>query len=168
MKNKLACLLTIALGMSGGCQSTHVADNLPKDVAGPCVLHPGELPVGKLGHPIGQLLLLEGTRDDHFKTGTQTLGVDTIDGKALPKPISIWIDNLQLPKGERCSIKGYESIRMVGGRRPRLDRIDSTERGLPFFCRRWAGRSRTISSRLKSCGPRRSRPETIMSPDLFP
>lgn len=78
------------------------------------VLRPGDVPIGWLGHPLGAYLTIEGRRAEGFKTGVRTLLVDTINGTKLDKPIPIWIDNLDLPEGMRCIVKGYETMRMIG------------------------------------------------------
>jgi hypothetical protein len=78
------------------------------------VLHGGEVPIGRLGYPLGSYLTIEGVRADGLKTGIRTLIVDTINGKRLDKPIEMWIDNADLPPKFRCTIKGYEAIRMLG------------------------------------------------------
>jgi hypothetical protein len=79
------------------------------------ILHPGEVPIGSLGFPLGSCLTLEGHRVDGSKSGTQSLRIDTINGKRLDIPIGIWVDNVDLPPPEfRCSLKGYESARMLG------------------------------------------------------
>lgn len=76
-----------------------------------------EVPLGKLGLPLGKYLTVEG---EAAKPGlkvnpTCTLVVDTVNGKRLKEPVDIWIDNVTaLPQGERCVIKGYESGRMIG------------------------------------------------------
>jgi hypothetical protein len=73
------------------------------------------IPNGRLGHPLGTYLRIEGVRAEAGKVGTQTLLVDTVNGAKLDPPIGIWIDNVSsLPKGERCIIKGYESGKMIG------------------------------------------------------
>ena len=73
------------------------------------------IPKGRLGHPLGSYLTIEGLRAEAGKVGTQTLLVDTINGKKLNEPIGIWIDNVaSLPEGERCVIKGYETGKMIG------------------------------------------------------
>lgn len=73
------------------------------------------IPKGRLGHPLGTYLTIEGVRAEAGKVGTQTLLVDTINGKKLDEPIGVWIDNVaSLPKGELCVIKGYESGKMIG------------------------------------------------------
>ncbi len=71
-------------------------------------------PEGMLGYRIGTYLTIEGVRDDSGKTGQRTLAVDTINGFTLPAPVSIWVENVVLPKGERCTLKGYETGRWIG------------------------------------------------------
>lgn len=74
-----------------------------------------DIPKGRLGHPLGTYLTIEGVRAEAGKVGTRTLLVDTINGKKLDRPIGIWIDNVaSLPKGERCIFRGYESGKMIG------------------------------------------------------
>lgn len=73
------------------------------------------IPKGRLAHPLGTYLKIEGVRAESGKVGSQTLLVDTINGNKLDQPIGIWIDNVSsLPKGERCIIKGYETGTMIG------------------------------------------------------
>ncbi|MHC4406997.1 MAG: hypothetical protein ACYTG0_45875 [Planctomycetota bacterium] len=73
------------------------------------------IPKGRLGHPLGTYLKIEGVRAEAGKVGTQTLLVDTVNGNKLDQPIGIWIENVPaLPKGERCIIRGYESGKMIG------------------------------------------------------
>jgi hypothetical protein len=72
------------------------------------------IPFGLLGHPLGAYLTIEGVRFEGGKTGVKTLLVDKVNGKKLEKPITIWIKNVILPKGERCILNGYESGNMVG------------------------------------------------------
>jgi hypothetical protein len=83
-------------------------------------------PGGLLGDPLGTYLTIEGVRSEGTKIETDTLLVDTIDGKKLDKPISLVIHgativnhNLQparlnLPAQQRCIIKGFESGQMIG------------------------------------------------------
>jgi hypothetical protein len=79
-------------------------------------VHPHhDVPKGRLGHPLGTYLTIEGVRAEAGKVGTRTLLVDTVNGKKLDRPIGIWIDNVApLPKGERCILRGYESGKMIG------------------------------------------------------
>lgn len=70
---------------------------------------------GRLGHPLGTYLTIEGMRSEHGKTGVRTLAVETVNGKSLPEPVGIWIENVaELPEGTRVVLKGYESGRMIG------------------------------------------------------
>jgi hypothetical protein len=57
---------------------------------------------------------VEGVRVEAGKVGASTLRVDTVNGRKLPTPVRIWVDNLDLPKGKRCWLKGHESARMIG------------------------------------------------------
>jgi hypothetical protein len=93
----------------------------PDDSKRPPVLHTGDVPIGSLGHPLGDYLTIEGTRPDGPKTGVSTLRVEAVNGRKLAEPISIWIDNLDLPDGARCKIKGYETVRMIGKAPARSD-----------------------------------------------
>ena len=74
------------------------------------VLHSREAPIGSLGFRLGSPLTLEGNRDDDFKTGDQTLLIDTVNGKRLGEHIAIWVENVELPPPQfRCVLKGYEN-----------------------------------------------------------
>ncbi len=73
-----------------------------------------EAPIGMLGHRIGTYHSIAGVRDESGKVGDRSLLVDTIDGFRLEQPIDLWIENLPLPKGERCEIHGYETGRWIG------------------------------------------------------
>jgi hypothetical protein len=86
----------------------------PHDAKRPPVLHTGDVPIGSLGHPLGDYLTIEGLRLDGPKAGASTFRAEAVNGQKLPEPIGIWIDNLDLPGGERCKIKGYETVRMIG------------------------------------------------------
>ena len=78
-----------------------------------------KLPDGKLGHPVGTYLTIEGKRfEGRIKNDPKrVLLVDTVNGNKLQKPISIEITNLKncyLPPDTRIIIRGYESGHMVG------------------------------------------------------
>lgn len=85
-------------------------------------VHPPQLgsvaiPSGRLGHPLGTYLTIEGVRMEKGKVGTRTLLVDTVNGQKLTEPVGVSIDNVKhpgLPKGTRCVIRGYESGEMIG------------------------------------------------------
>lgn len=73
--------------------------------------------MGSLGYPVGKYLEIEGVRETGGMTGHRTLRVDTIQGEKLDRPVCLWIENVRggaLPAGERCVIRGYESVRMIG------------------------------------------------------
>ena len=73
------------------------------------------VPMGKLGHPIGTYLTIEGVRAEQGKVGVRTLLADMVNGKKLERPVYVWIDNIDsLPKEDRCVINGYESGRWIG------------------------------------------------------
>lgn len=74
-----------------------------------------DIPNGRLGHPLGTYLTIEGVRAERPKSGVNTLLVDTVNGKKLDTPIGIWVDNVDsLPKNTRCILRGYESGKMIG------------------------------------------------------
>lgn len=73
------------------------------------------IPMGRLGHPIGTYLTIEGTRAEKGKVRANTLAIDKVNGKAIDQPIGVCIDNIDaLPKGERCVFVGYESGKWIG------------------------------------------------------
>lgn len=73
------------------------------------------LPAGRLGHPIGTYLQIEGVRAEQGKVDDHTLLVDRLGGSPLSPPTAISIDNLDsLPKGARCVLRGYETGRWIG------------------------------------------------------
>jgi hypothetical protein len=74
----------------------------------------GVVPFGSLGHAIGTYLTVEGVPETRGKVGKRTLAIDTVNGQKLAEPVVIWVDNLDLPAGRRCVLKGYESTRMIG------------------------------------------------------
>ena len=71
-------------------------------------------PGGVLGVGLGDYVTIEGVRVEEGKVGTRTLIVESVNGKKPPKPIGIWIENLELPAKTRCVLKGYESGSMIG------------------------------------------------------
>lgn len=68
------------------------------------VLRPG-VPIGFLGHPVGDRLEIEGMMDG-FNT---CLRVTKVNGKTLVEPIRVWTLGNELPKG---------NLRLVGFERP--------------------------------------------------
>lgn len=74
-----------------------------------------DVPPGKLGHPWGTYLRVEGVREEGPKFGGRTLLVDTVNGEKLDTPIGIVIENVDsLPKDARCILRGYETGKMIG------------------------------------------------------
>jgi len=73
-----------------------------------------DAPIGLLGYTIGSYLTIEGVRMEKGKVGVRTLLVDTIGEYKLDKPIPIWVEKCDLPSGERCVLKGYETGRWIG------------------------------------------------------
>jgi hypothetical protein len=72
-------------------------------------------PIGSLGHPLGAYLTIEGVIDRIIpEPTTRPLRVDRVNGRKLREPVEITVDNLHLPGGVRCILKGYETARMVG------------------------------------------------------
>lgn len=71
------------------------------------------VPAGKLGHPMGTYLRIEGVRAEQKMWGFP-LHVDTMNGKKLEKPIEVWVSNVDLPKDARCILRGYETGSMIG------------------------------------------------------
>lgn len=73
------------------------------------------IPAGRLGHPLGTYLTVEGTRVEKGKVGMNTLLVEAVNGKKLDTPVSITVENINiLPVKERCILRGYESGKMIG------------------------------------------------------
>jgi hypothetical protein len=74
-----------------------------------------EVPAGKLGHPIGTYLKIEGVRVEGPKYAGRTLLVDTVNGKKLAHPTDVAVENVDaLPTSSRCILRGYETGGMVG------------------------------------------------------
>ncbi len=83
-------------------------------------------PGGILSDQLGVYRTIEGFRFEGGKVETGTLLVDTVDGKKLPKPITLVIRGavvvdhnlqmagLELPAKQRCIFKGFESGEMIG------------------------------------------------------
>lgn len=82
------------------------------------------VPMGLLGHRIGTYLEIEGTRLERGKVGHQTLLVDRVGNSRLDRPVGIWIENLPLPTGVRCVVRGYETGRWIG-LPPEVERAES-------------------------------------------
>jgi hypothetical protein len=94
-----------------GCANTDRAmrtEPMPQQLA-------DRVPMGRLGHPIGSYLTITGVRAERGKVGVKTLAVDSVNGRKLDRPITIWLDNIEaLPGSTPCVVKGYESARWIG------------------------------------------------------
>ena len=74
-------------------------------------------PGGLLGDSLGTYITIEGVLYDGFqeKVESNTLLVDTVDGKKLAEPIQVLIRNVRpVPAKTRCVFKGYELGEMIG------------------------------------------------------
>jgi len=82
----------------------------------PMTPHRPRQPGGILGDSLGNYLTIEGILyQGKGKVESNTLIVDTVDGKKLDKPIGVLIRNVrQLPPKVRCVLKGYELGEMIG------------------------------------------------------
>jgi len=68
-----------------------------------------DIPDGRLGHPLGTYLTIEGVRapQQYMSDTVNTLLVDTVNGKKLENVES-------LPKDTHCILRGYETGSMIG------------------------------------------------------
>lgn len=72
-------------------------------------------PAGKLGHPIGTYLRIEGVREPHKNPSLYR--IHRVNGQPVAKPALIWIENLALPRPAPsvwCVVNGYERIEWMG------------------------------------------------------
>jgi hypothetical protein len=104
-----------------------LVQNPPSPVASEKPVRP-QVPGGVLSEWIGTYQTIEGVRyEGNSKAESNTLLVDTLNGKKLDKPIQILIHNVQLPAKQRCVLKGYELGQMIG--RPPAEYDAARERG---------------------------------------
>lgn len=72
-------------------------------------------PGGNLSNDVGRYLTIEGVvYDGSGKVESNSLVVDTVNGKKLEKSAIVLIKNVRLPLKERCVLKGYELGEMIG------------------------------------------------------
>jgi hypothetical protein len=72
-------------------------------------------PGGYLSNDVGRYLTIEGVLyDGSGKVESNSLVVDTVNGKKLKKSATVLIKNVRLPRKERCVLKGYELGEMIG------------------------------------------------------
>jgi hypothetical protein len=69
---------------------------------------------GRLGHPLGTYLTVEGLRQTEGMVGSSTLLVEVVNGTRLDQPVEVWVDDVVLPTGQPTLMRGYESGRYIG------------------------------------------------------
>ena len=75
-------------------------------------------PGGNLSNNLGTYLTIEGVLYDcNGKVESNSIVVDTVNGKRLEEPVLILIKNVRLPGKERCVLKGNELGAMIGASR---------------------------------------------------
>jgi RNA polymerase sigma factor (sigma-70 family) len=91
-------------------------------------------PPAVLGDRLGEYLTIEGVKIEGGKVESETLLVDTVNGKKLDRPIPLPVRGsshlgppLDLPAKTRCVLKGYELGEMIG--RPPAEYAAARERG---------------------------------------
>jgi hypothetical protein len=119
-----------------------------KEALKPPVLIPFCVPIGSLGHPVGDYLTIEGVRVNEGKVGVHTFRVDTVNGKALDQSVDIWVDNLALPAEGHCVLKGYETFSMIGVAPAVVDAAREEGRDLEMPQAGWQLKLRFIALRV--------------------
>jgi len=72
-------------------------------------------PGGYLNATLGTYLTIEGVLyDGKGKVESNSLMVDTVNGKKLDKPLLMLVQNVRLPAKTRCVLAGYEDGAMIG------------------------------------------------------
>ncbi|HUU19827.1 MAG TPA: hypothetical protein VMW72_21935 [Sedimentisphaerales bacterium] len=90
-------------------------ENIQPPEGGASFTNLGNPPTGRLGHPIGSYLTIEGHRDPRKNPSSYL--IDMVNGAKLENPVRVWIENLKLPRPDpsvRCVISGYETFRWYG------------------------------------------------------
>ncbi len=106
-----AMMLTVA---GGGSLLTFAQKPDAKEAAQQLPLTPRQ-PGGFIKEQLGIYLSIEGVLyDGNGKVESNSLVVDTVDGKKLDKPLLILVRNVRLPAKTRCILKGYELGAMIG------------------------------------------------------
>ncbi|MDZ4818842.1 MAG: hypothetical protein SGJ20_07700 [Planctomycetota bacterium] len=112
----LLCFVGALSSLSGEPQATKQAVELP--------LVPQQ-PGGYFGEILGTLQTIEGVMDErHVRiVPSNSLLVDTVNGKKLTRPIPIEVRNAKLPAKARCVLKGYE-LGEMNGQAPAVDELE--------------------------------------------
>jgi len=72
-------------------------------------------PGGYLSNDVGKYVTIEGVLyDGNEKVESNSLVVETVNGRKLETPAIVLIKNVRLPRRERCVLKGYELGEMIG------------------------------------------------------
>ncbi len=117
-------LFTVA---GGGTLLTFAQQPVAKEAAQQLPLTPRP-PGGFIKEQLGIYLTIEGVLyEGNGKVESNSLMVDTVDGKKLDKPIVILVRNVRLPAKTRCVLKGYELGAMIG--RPGAEYVAYKELG---------------------------------------
>jgi hypothetical protein len=107
----LAIMCALAVGESS---AVHAQRPAAAQTAQRLPLQPRQ-PGGFLNDRLGTYLTIEGVLyDGKGKVESNSLVVDTVDGRKLDKPLVILVKNVQLPAKKRCILKGYELGEMIG------------------------------------------------------
>jgi len=111
---RLVIPLTLVLLVAG---ALGLAQSTKRPQKGDSLSNLRKRPTGRLGHPIGSYLTIEGHRSGKVKNPNSYV-IDTVNGVKLEKPVRhVWIENLKLPRPKpatRCVINGYETFRWWG------------------------------------------------------
>jgi hypothetical protein len=99
--------------VAGVSASVLVRGSEQKQGRGPMRLDDG-IPIGTLGHRLGDYLTIEGVRENEMKVSDKTIWVDTVNGKKLRERVLIEVENVSFDATSRNVLKGYESFRMAG------------------------------------------------------
>jgi hypothetical protein len=92
------------------------AENIHPQEGGASFTNLGKPPMGRLGHPIGSYLTIEGYRNDKGMNPNGYI-IDKVNGARLDRPVIVWVENLKPPRPDpavRCVINGYETFRWLG------------------------------------------------------
>jgi hypothetical protein len=107
---RLVNLATLSITLFAGCQPCPTSSGPTLDTVA--------MPVGLLGHPLGTVLNVEGVRVENMRKASLpfVLRVETVNGAKLACPMEIDVDNVEPTAaiGQRCTLRGYETGRMVG------------------------------------------------------
>ncbi len=90
----------------------------------------GVVPIGRLGHQFGTYVTVEGIGAEGGLKGARTLMIEKVNGVKQAVPIRMWVENIDLPRGQKVVIKGYEMLKLIG--MPPAYHAHEKEMGLPL------------------------------------